>query len=175
MIILKITPGLPIKPRLLAALACFILESSQAQPITPTATNEPKTVIAPSLAGDSIVLPTGFNDPIEPFNRAMWGFNKGFATWVVRPASKTYRRVVFKPVRTGIGNMGKNLTFPGKLLNNMLQESGRGWAKKQSAVFVTQCSALAASSISRRDGVSRGAMPVLVRLSPNGAGNLDLI
>ncbi len=36
----------------------------------------------------------------------MWGFNKGFATWVVRPASKTYRRVVFKPVRTGIGNMG---------------------------------------------------------------------
>jgi len=95
MIILK-TPGLRIRPRLLAALACFILESSQAQPITPAATNEPTTVIAPSLVGDSIVLPTGFNDPIEPFNRAMWGFNKGFATWVVRPASKTYRRLVFK-------------------------------------------------------------------------------
>ena len=126
MIILKITPGLGIRPRLLAALACFILESSQAQPITPSATNEPTTVIAPSLAGDSIVLPTGFNDPIEPFNRAMWGFNKGFATWVVRPASKTYRRVVFKPVRTGIGNMGKNLTFPGKLLNNMLQGKWAG-------------------------------------------------
>src|SRR5260370_5374960 len=125
MIILKITPGLRIRPRLLAALACFILESSQAQPITPTATNEPATVIAPSLAGDSIVLPTGFNDPIEPFNRAMWGFNKGVATWVVRPASQGYRRVVFKPVRTGIGNMGANLTFPGKLLNNTLQ---RKWA-----------------------------------------------
>lgn len=42
-------------------------------------------------------------------------------TWVVRPASKGYRRVVFKPVRTGIGNMGKNLTFPDRLLNNLLQ------------------------------------------------------
>jgi phospholipid-binding lipoprotein MlaA len=70
---------------------------------------------------NSIVFPAGFNDPIEPFNRAIWGFNQGFSTWVVKPASKTYRRVVFKPVRTGIGNMGKNLTFPGRLLNNMLQ------------------------------------------------------
>src|ERR1043166_9019755 len=105
-IILKIAPRLRIRPRLLAALACFILESSQAQRITPTATSEPTTIIAPSRAGDSIVLPSGFNDPIEPFNRAMWGFNKGFATWVVKPASKTYRRVVFKPVRTGLGKMG---------------------------------------------------------------------
>jgi len=38
-------------------------------------------------------------------------FNKGFMTSVVRPASKVYRRVVVKPVRTGLGNMGKNLTF----------------------------------------------------------------
>ena len=49
---------------------------------------------------------------------------------MVRPASKTYRRVVFKPVRTGIGNMGKNLTFPGKLLNNMLQGKWAGMGQE---------------------------------------------
>src|SRR5882757_2833984 len=130
MIILKITPGLRIRPRLLAALACFILGSSRAQPITPTETNEPTTVIPPGLAGDSIVLPTGFNDPIEPFNRAMWGFNKGFMTSVVRPASKVYRRVVVKPVRTGIGNMGKNLTYPGRLVNNMFQGNWAGMGQE---------------------------------------------
>jgi len=77
--------------------------------------------MASRVAEDFIVLPAGLNDPIEPFNRAMWGFNKGFMTWVVKPPSKIYRRVVFKPVRTGIGNMGKNLTFPGKFVNNLLQ------------------------------------------------------
>src|SRR5712691_3466646 len=83
-------------------VCCLATAPALAAPVT----------VPTSLAGDSIVLPTGFNDPIEPFNRAMWGFNKGFMTSVVRPASKVYRRVVVKPVRTGIGNMGRNLTFP---------------------------------------------------------------
>jgi ABC-type transporter lipoprotein component MlaA len=51
----------------------------------------------------------------------MWGFNKGFLTWVVRPASKVYRHAVIKPVRTGIGRMGKNWTYPDRLANNLLQ------------------------------------------------------
>src|SRR5881394_1096598 len=125
-ILLKITPGSRIRLSFLAALACVIVESCPAQPITPTVMNEPTQTIAASLPEDSIVLPSGFNDPIEPFNRAIWGFNKGFMTWVVKPASKGYRRVVFKPVRTGIGNMGKNLTFPDRLLNNMLQGKWAG-------------------------------------------------
>jgi ABC-type transporter lipoprotein component MlaA/pimeloyl-ACP methyl ester carboxylesterase len=119
--LLNTTPGSRIRLPFLAALTCLIIESSPAQPITRTATNEPTQIIEASVAGDSIVLPSGLNDPIEPFNRAIWGFNRGFMTWVVRPASKGYRRVVFKPVRTGIGNMGKNLTFPDRLLNNLLQ------------------------------------------------------
>jgi len=56
----------------------------------------------------------------------MWGFNKGFLTWVARPASKVYRRVVIKPVRTGIGRMGKNWTYPDRLANNLLQGNWRG-------------------------------------------------
>jgi ABC-type transporter lipoprotein component MlaA/pimeloyl-ACP methyl ester carboxylesterase len=127
-ILLKITPGSRIRLSFLTALAFLIFESSPAQPIT--VTNEPTQTIAASLPEDSIVLPSGFNDPIEPFNRAIWGFNKGFMTWVVKPASKGYRRVVFKPVRTGIGNMGKNLTFPDRLLNNMLQGKWAGMGQE---------------------------------------------
>jgi ABC-type transporter lipoprotein component MlaA len=68
-----------------------------------------------------VVLPPSVPDPIEPFNRAMWGFNRGVMTGVIKPTSKVYRFVVVKPVRTGIGNFGRNLTYPGRLINNLLQ------------------------------------------------------
>ncbi len=51
-------------------------------------------------------------------------------TSVVRPASKVYRRVVVKPVRTGIGNMAKNLTFPDRLVNNMFQGNWAGMGQE---------------------------------------------
>jgi ABC-type transporter lipoprotein component MlaA/pimeloyl-ACP methyl ester carboxylesterase len=114
----------------IAALSCLVFNSALAQPIVATATNSSPRTVAQGLAGDGIVLPAGFNDPIESFNRAMWGFNKGFLTWVVRPASKGYRRVVVKPVRTGLGNMGKNLTYPDRLVNNMLQGSWVGMGEE---------------------------------------------
>src|SRR5271168_2443773 len=106
---------------LVAALGCLVLESALAQPIKSVATNAPLQSAPSGLAENSIVLPSRFSDPIEPFNRAIWGFNKGFAISVVRPFSRGYRRVVVKPVRTGIGNMGKNLNYPRRLVNNLLQ------------------------------------------------------
>src|SRR3989442_1734940 len=93
----RLLTGLPLS----AGLACLVIESALAQPITPTPTNAPAQTVRACPAGDTIILPTGFSDSIEPFNRAIWGFNKGFMTSVVRPASKVYRRVVVKPVRTG--------------------------------------------------------------------------
>jgi ABC-type transporter lipoprotein component MlaA/pimeloyl-ACP methyl ester carboxylesterase len=111
---------------LIATLGCLVFELAQGQPITPTATNAPPQTGSQSLAGDSIVLPSGFKDPIEPFNRAMWGFNKGFMSSVVRPFSRGYRHVVVKPVRMGIGRMGKNMTYPDRLANNLLQGNWAG-------------------------------------------------
>ena len=72
-------------------------------------------------AAETVVLPPSVPDPIEPFNRVMWGFNRGVMTGVIKPTSKVYRFVVVKPVRTGIGNFGRNLTYPGRLINNLLQ------------------------------------------------------
>ena len=34
---------------------------------------------------ETVVLPRSVPDPLEPFNRVMWGFNKAFMTGVVRP------------------------------------------------------------------------------------------
>ncbi len=56
----------------------------------------------------------------------MWAFNKGLMTGVIKPTSRVYRFVVMKPVRTGIGNFGRNLTYPGRLINNLLQGKWNG-------------------------------------------------
>jgi ABC-type transporter lipoprotein component MlaA/pimeloyl-ACP methyl ester carboxylesterase len=75
---------------------------------------------------ESVVLPKSVPDPLEPLNRAMWSFNKGLMTGVIKPTSRVYRFVVAKPVRTGIGNFGRNLTYPGRLINNVLQGKWSG-------------------------------------------------
>jgi ABC-type transporter lipoprotein component MlaA/pimeloyl-ACP methyl ester carboxylesterase len=88
-----------------------------------------------SPAPEKVVLPKSVPDPIEPFNRAMWDFNKAAMTDVVRPTSRVYRFVVVKPVRTGIGNFGKNLLYPGRLINNLLQGKWAG-ARDETCRFV---------------------------------------
>jgi ABC-type transporter lipoprotein component MlaA/pimeloyl-ACP methyl ester carboxylesterase len=87
---------------------------------------EPVAVFTNPPAAETVVLPKSVPDPFEPINRVMWGFNKGLMTDVIKPTSKVYRLVVVKPVRTGIGNFGRNLTYPGRLINNLLQGKWSG-------------------------------------------------
>jgi len=86
-------------------------------------------------AAEKVVLPESVPDPIEPFNRAMWCFNVGLMTDVIQPTSRVYRFAIRKPVRTGIGNIGKNITYPGRLINNLLQGKWVG-ARDESYRFV---------------------------------------
>ena len=90
--------------------------------------------------GAQVILPKSVPDPLEPLNRVMWGFNKGLMTRVIKPTSKVYRFVVVKPVRTGIGNFGRNLLYPGRLINNLLQGKWRG-ARDESYGFVCNSTA----------------------------------
>ena len=83
----------------------------------------------------TVVLPKSVPDPIEPFNRAMWAFNQALMTEVIKPTSLVYRFIVVKPVRTGIGNFGRNLTYPGRLINNLLQKKWLG-ARDETYRFV---------------------------------------
>ena len=96
---------------------------------------QPSVVARQPPAAATVVLPQSVPDPIEPFNRLMWGFNVGLMTDVIKPTSRVYRFVVVKPIRTGIGNFGKNLTFPGRLINNALQGKWQG-ARDESYRFV---------------------------------------
>ena len=102
---------------------------------SPTAGTSPTCRAEIKYGGGTVVLPKSVPDPLEPFNRVMWGFNKGLMTDVIKPTSKVYRFVVVKPVRTGIGNFGKNLTYPGRLINNLLQGKWSG-ARDESYRFV---------------------------------------
>jgi ABC-type transporter lipoprotein component MlaA len=97
---------------------------AQAPPSVPT---EPTSKATLDKAGvETIVLPKSVPDPLEPVNRVVYSINKGIMTGVVKPTAKAYRLIVIKPVRTGIGNFGKNITFPGRLINNLLQGKWAG-------------------------------------------------
>ena len=89
----------------------------QSEPVANPAFHEP---------GAEVVLPKSVADPLEPFNRVVYGFNRGLMTGVVKPTAKVYRFIVIKPIRTGIANFGKNIIYPGRLINNLLQGKWAG-------------------------------------------------
>jgi len=60
-------------------------------------------------------------DPLEGFNRAMWGVNRGVDKVVLKPVTKVYRAVTPKPARRGISNVFANLSEPWSFINNLLQ------------------------------------------------------
>ncbi len=60
------------------------------------------------------------NDPLEPFNRQMFGVHQVIDRNVLRPATVAYR-VLPDPVRSSVRNVLNNLRTPVVLLNDMLQ------------------------------------------------------
>ena len=59
------------------------------------------------------------NDPLEPVNRAVHGFNKGVDKVVLRPASQVYGQGVPEPLRQGISNVGDVLGLPSVIANDI--------------------------------------------------------
>lgn len=64
--------------------------------------------------------PDAINDPFEPANRSVHGFNKAVDRTLVGPASKGVG-IVPEPVKRGIGNLADTLGLPGDIANNLLQ------------------------------------------------------
>jgi ABC-type transporter lipoprotein component MlaA len=120
---------------LTTTLGWSLAASSLAQP-SPSVSTEParKTMLRDTSA-EIVVLPESVPDPVEALNRLVYSFNKGLMTGVVKPTARVYRSVVVKPVRTGIGNAGKNVIYPGRLINNLLQGKWGG-ARDESYRFV---------------------------------------
>lgn len=60
-------------------------------------------------------------DPVEGFNRAMFAFNEGLDTVLIRPVAKGYDAVMPAFVRTGVANFFGNIADVFIAVNNLLQ------------------------------------------------------
>ncbi len=60
-------------------------------------------------------------DPLSGYNRGMTQFNDGFFDWVVYPVSEGYKLILPKGGRIAINRFFKNLFFPIRFANNVLQ------------------------------------------------------
>ncbi|MAB86364.1 MAG: VacJ lipoprotein [Rhodobacteraceae bacterium] len=61
------------------------------------------------------------DDPFERLNRSSHAFNKGLDRNILSPLSKTYTDVVPDPMEDSVTNFARNLSLPGKVVNNVLQ------------------------------------------------------
>lgn len=83
----------------------------------------------------AIVLPEPIPDPLERMNRRLWAINETAVKGVIQPSSKAYRLLVPPPLRIGVSNVGRNLQYPSKIVNNLLQERWSG-ARDESYRFL---------------------------------------
>jgi len=61
------------------------------------------------------------NDPLEPLNRTIFGFNQALDAMFLRPWADFYRILLPPPVREGIHNFLTNLRSPIVLANDLMQ------------------------------------------------------
>ena len=61
------------------------------------------------------------NDPLQPFNRAMFAFNDVVDRTLIRPLAVGYRAVLPQQIRDGVNNFFDNLRAPTTLINDVLQ------------------------------------------------------
>ncbi|MCP4680870.1 MAG: VacJ family lipoprotein [Desulfobacterales bacterium] len=64
---------------------------------------------------------TSVNDPLKGYNRFMTTVNDKLYFWFLKPISKGYNFIVPEPGRLAIARVFKNLMFPSRLVNNLLQ------------------------------------------------------
>lgn len=60
-------------------------------------------------------------DPLEPFNRSVFGFNEGLDRAVLKPVATAYQSVTPAPVRTGVTSFFENISDVWSFVNNVLQ------------------------------------------------------
>lgn len=60
-------------------------------------------------------------DPLSGYNRVMTRINDRLYYWVIKPVARGYSFVMPEPARKGIDNFFRNLGFPVRMVNNLLQ------------------------------------------------------
>jgi ABC-type transporter lipoprotein component MlaA len=114
----------------IVALACFLSACTTSNFQSQMAGKSHPT------AGANTPLPDLLNDSGEPVNRGIWMVNEGLLLGVIHPTAKVYRVLVPTRVRESIQDFGRNITYPGRVVNHMLQGRWDG-AGNESLRFVT--------------------------------------
>ena len=84
------------------------------------------TIFAFCWVSGCATVPAGqVNDPLEPFNRVMFGLNDGVDTVLLKPAATVYKAVLPDFVRQAFGNFFGNLAEPWVAVNAGLQFKGQ--------------------------------------------------
>lgn len=87
-------------------------------------------------AGSVTPFPDLLNDAGEPLNRGVWLVNEGLLVGVIHPTSRVYRTFVPPRARESIRDFGRNITYPGRVVNHMLQGRWEG-AGDETTRFLT--------------------------------------
>lgn len=85
-------------------------------------------LLAGSIAGCA-TMGQNPRDPLEPVNRAIFGFNEGLDQAIIKPVAEGYRAVVPGMLRAGVTNFFSNVEDVWIAVNNLLQgkvEQGLG-------------------------------------------------
>jgi phospholipid-binding lipoprotein MlaA len=80
--------------------------------------------LAVALGGCATTDAGNPRDPLEGYNRAMFGFNDKLDRYALKPAATAYQKVLPSFVQTGVNNFFGNLADAWTAVNNLLQ--GRG-------------------------------------------------
>lgn len=79
------------------------------------------SIIAATMLLSACATHTTDEDPLEGFNRGMYGFNTVLDKGLFRPIAKGYRYITPPGIRSRIGNVSDNLREPVNMLNAFLQ------------------------------------------------------
>jgi phospholipid-binding lipoprotein MlaA len=91
---------------------------------------------APVKSEPAVVEVSPIYDPIEPFNRAVFQFNRFIDFLILKPVTKVYTTVTPDIAQTGVTNFLSNLGEPVNLLNNLLQGNWLGARKTFERAYI---------------------------------------
>lgn len=75
-------------------------------------------------------------DPLAPWNRLMFTFNDKLYFWFMKPVATGYRKVVPRPVRSGVQNFFTNLGAPIRIGSCLIQGKGDEAGEEFARFFV---------------------------------------
>ncbi len=107
------------------AIICSILVACSPTGANRDGVPDHATAGSTSVRPGQALIPDTISDPFEPVNRGLWEMNRGLLAGVMQPTGRAYRTMVPPPARRSIRDFTRNVTYPGRCVNNVLQ--GR-WA-----------------------------------------------